>query len=181
MHATYNESRLLNVMTALENIINLHLPKNDTRTLSDNQFRRLRAAVQETIDQFLARESSLATRPLLSEELSEKVIELQRRPIKRKWRSLAEQWEIPLDGLTPESIDEAISARNSIVHEGVYYRPNVEQTDLWSHFTAIRELVIRVIFVAIGFKGRYISHHGGYHWATFPPASTSSESQSAPA
>src|SRR5947209_16140958 len=38
----------------------------------------------------------------------------------------------------------------------------------WTHVTIIREVAVRFVFTAIGYKGRYISHVGGYHDAVFP-------------
>jgi len=42
--------------------------------------------------------------------------------------------------------------------------------DRWTHVTIIREVAVRFLFTAIGYKGRYISHVGRYHDAVFPPA-----------
>ena len=53
-----------------------------------------------------------------------------------------------------------------IVHQGHYIQPN---QNLWAHAMVARELVIRFIFRAIGFQGRYISHLDRYHLAYFPP------------
>jgi hypothetical protein len=36
--------------------------------------------------------------------------------------------------------------------------------------TVVREVVVRILFAAIGYRGRYISYLGGHHEAVFPPA-----------
>ena len=68
-----------------------------------------------------------------------------------------------------QSFTAAIDARNGIVHEGRYHDPAKTQQPLWDHVTVVREIVTRLVFRALGFEGRYVSHLGGYHEATFPP------------
>ena len=39
----------------------------------------------------------------------------------------------------------------------------------WNHVTIVREVVVRFLLSALGFKRRYFSYVGGYHYAVFPP------------
>jgi hypothetical protein len=79
------------------------------------------------------------------------------------------RWDVPLEGMTKKMIGDAFRARNEIIHEGRYYVESETRPDLWGHFCVVREIVTRIIFRAVGFEGRYISHLGGYHDAEFPP------------
>jgi hypothetical protein len=170
MHATYNEMRLLCAMTALENLISSNLPKKDKLLLKDSVFGKLRPRLRTQIEAFLIESGLGAASPELATELVPKLSELQRASLKYKLRLMISRWSIPMDGLSIENVDAAISARNLIVHEGAYYKAGAQQTELWTHVTAVREMVIRAILTAIGFRGRYISHWGGLHDATFPPS-----------
>jgi hypothetical protein len=58
------------------------------------------------------------------------------------------------------------TARDLIIHRGHYYEG--EREDLWEHVTVIREIVVRFLLTAIGYKSRYLSYLGGYHDAQFP-------------
>jgi hypothetical protein len=98
-----------------------------------------------------------------------KLAELQRRSLRRKLDILIERWSVPMEGITKPMIRNAFNARNEIIHEGRYYVEGETRSELWGHYCVIREIVTRVIFCAIGFKGRYISHLDGYHQASVPP------------
>ena len=78
------------------------------------------------------------------------------------------RWNVPLDGISDAQIGQAIKARNAIVHS-VYHPGTEDGPDLWDHMTVVRELVVRFLLTAIGYRGQYISHVGGYHHAYFPP------------
>jgi hypothetical protein len=168
MEATYNEVRLVNAMTALENLVNSNT-RDVRRLLDDRLFVKLKKALAATIDQF-ARENSLhENHPKLLEELTAKLDELQRRALRRKLDVLFERWSVPMEGITKPMIRAAFNARNEIIHEGRYYVEGETRPKLWEHFCVVREIVTRIIFRAIGFEGRYVSHLGGYHDAVFPP------------
>ena len=108
------------------------------------------------------------------EDLGEKLLDLNRRPLRRKLYLLAARWNVPLDGISDVQISQAIKARNAIVHSG--HHPTAEDgPDLWDHMTIVRELVVRFLLTAIGYHGQYISHVGGYRFAHFPPDDTDAD------
>ena len=92
---------------------------------------------------------------------------LNRQSIVQKLYILAKRWAVPLDGISRKQIKTAKDARDSIVHRGHYDKDG--SNELWEHVTVEREIVIRFLFTAIGYQGRYISHLGGFHHAQFPP------------
>lgn len=76
-----------------------------------------------------------------------------------------------MSGVENVALKSAKQARDKVVHRGQYYEDAKESDgDLWTYVTVVREVAVRFLFTAIGFKGRYISHVGGYHDAEFPPA-----------
>lgn len=101
--------------------------------------------------------------------MTTKLAELQRRSLRRRLDILLARWSVPMEGITKAMIRGAFNARNEIIHEGRYYLEGETRPELWEHYCIIREIVTRMIFSAIGFKGRYISHLGGYHQASYPP------------
>lgn len=106
-------------------------------------------------------------------ELNEKLPELNRRSFINKIYRLADRWSVPLVEISREEVSAAIQARNSIVHRGHYYddgeRSNDDLIELWDHVTHVRELVVRFLLTAVGYRGPYISYVGGFHNAQFPP------------
>jgi len=168
MASSYDEVRLVNAMTALENLIDSNLPQDEAIIEPKREFARTRKALRKVIKACIAK-WPLPKAELVVEELDERLADLNRRSLRRKLYRLAALWEVPLDGISDEQIRHAIGARNAIVHTGKH--PEVEDgPDLWARMTIVRELVVRFLLTAMGFRGQYISHFGGYHFAHFPPA-----------
>lgn len=168
MEATYNEVRLVNAMTALENLVSSNT-RDSKQLLDDALFAKLKSVLSVAIKEFAQKNEFQTTYPALADELTVKLAELQRRSLRRKLDILLERWSVPMAGITKSMIRDAFNARNEIIHEGRYYVEGETRQDLWGHYCVVREIVTRLIFSAIGFKGRYISHLGGYHPAVFPP------------
>ena len=169
MDAPYSEGRLVNAMTALENIIENNLEERDALILPRSQFEKTRRHLRKIIGDCLANLPSDASTEALT-EINEKLTELNRRSLLRKLDILAERWQVPIHDIGPANIRAAKQARDRIVHRGQYFDPAATgDADLWAHVTVIREIAARFLLTAIGFKGRYISYIGGYHDADFPP------------
>jgi hypothetical protein len=170
MATTYNEVRLVNAMTALENLIDSNLTEAEARIEPPREFEKTRKVLRKVIRACLERwspERAEAAR----EELGEKLLDLNRRALRRKVHLLATRWKVPLDGITDDQISQAIKARNVIVHAG-HYPATDDDADLWHHMTIVRELVVRFLLTAIGYHGQYVSHVGGYRLTNFPPRET---------
>jgi hypothetical protein len=169
MEAIYNEERLINAMTALENLIDSNLEERDTLIQPKQAFKKtrrvLRKAIRSCLEKWSAEDSAEALM-----ELNEKLIDLNRRSFLRKLQILAARWDVPLNGISEDSLNAAKQARDKVVHRGQYYEDWEEgDADLWTHAAIIREAAVRFLFTVIGYKGRYISYVGGCHDATFPP------------
>jgi hypothetical protein len=170
MVATYNEVRLVNAMTALENLIDSNLSRDEALILPRNQFDKVRRVLFGIIRACVSKWAPDAAEDVLI-ELNEKLLDLNRRSLLRKLEILKRRWSVPLGGIEDAALKAAKQARDKVVHRGQYYEDAKEtDPDLWSHVTVVREVAVRFLFTAIGFKGRYISHMGGYHDAEFPPS-----------
>jgi hypothetical protein len=129
---------------------------------------KLRQVIKKCVEKWTKEEAENAKDFVV--ELNERLADLNRRSIFQKIKTLSERWSVPLDGICDEEIRAAKRARDLIVHRGHYYEEeNEEREDLWGHVTIIREIVVRFLLTAIGYKGSYLSYHGGYHDADFPP------------
>ena len=175
MDATYNEVRLVNAMTALENLVNSNLATSDRLIQDHKQFEKTtRPAIRSQIRTIIADWPSDEANAFVA-ELNEKLPELNRRSFINKIYKLAELWSVPLAKISREEISAAIQARNNIVHRGHYYddgeRSNDDLVQLWDHVMCVRELVVRFLLTVVGYRGPYISYIGGFHNAEFPPVS----------
>jgi len=105
-------------------------------------------------------------------QLYEKIGEFERRSFKRKLCALLAKLAVPTEDLGEARISAAIDARNQVVHQGVYGQADEEGAwtmDLWGHLTVIRELVTRIVFGTVGYRGPYLTHVGGTRDAVFLP------------
>jgi len=172
MDATHNEVRLLNAMTALENLVASNLDDERAQILPVKDFEKIRKTLRQIIKKCTAKWSS-AEEQKKSEvvvDLNEKLIDLNRRAIFQKIKALAAQWAVPLAGISDEQIKAAKQARDRIIHRGHYYEDdNNGQVDLWEHVTVARELIVRFLLTVIGYKGKYTTYIAGHNSVDFPP------------
>jgi len=168
MEATYKEVSLVNAMTALENLVASNLGDNDKLIQPKNGFKTLRKVLKQRIDKWSTDEANIADG--IVGELDEKLAELNRRSLRNNLITLTQRWSVPLDGIGEDKINAAKKARDLIVHRGHYSNDGQDvNDDLWEHVTVIREIVVRFLLTAIGYRGGYFSYLGGYHDAQFPP------------
>lgn len=170
MDSSYGEVRLINAMTVLENLVASNLVEEDTLILKEKkEFEKYRRTLRKVLKQCIKKWPTDYTKKpedILS-DINERLADLNRRSILQKLDTLAKHWSVPLEGISKEKINAAKKARDLIVHQGHYYEGS---NDLWEeHVMVVREIAIRFLFTAIGYKGRYISHLGGFHEAQFPP------------
>lgn len=175
MEATYNEVNLVNAMTALENLVASNLGDNDSLIRPKKGFDKtrkvLRTVLRQCIDKWSIDEAGNAEE--IVRELNERLADLNRRSILQKLMILAERWSVPLDGIGEDKIQAAKQARDRIVHRGHYYDDGKDVSgELWEHVTVVREVVVRFLLTAIGYRGSYFTYIGGCHDAQFPPQVT---------
>lgn len=172
MDAKYNEVRLINAMTVIENLVASNLDESATQILPTKEFNKTRSVLRDVIRKCINHrysDNEELTRALV-EDFNERLNDLNRRSIFDKLNALIRQWGVPLDGISQEQIKSAKRARDLIVHRGHYYDGDDHTNgELWDHFTLIRELVVRILFTALGYHGQYISYVGGAKDVNFPP------------
>lgn len=172
MEATYNEVRLVNAMTALENLVASNLGDNDALIRPKREFEKTRRTLRAVLRQCIVKWSTDDAEKIdeIVLELNERLADLNRRSILQKLVALAKRWSVPLDGIGEDKIKAAKQARDLIVHRGHYYDSGkVGGDDLWEHVMVVREIVVRFLLTAIGYRGGYFSYIGGCHDAQFPP------------
>ncbi|MFZ1546156.1 MAG: hypothetical protein WAT12_03525 [Candidatus Nitrotoga sp.] len=168
MEATYKEVGLVNAMTALENLVVSNLDDNDRLIQPKKEFKILRKVLKQGIEKWSTNEANIANG--IVGELDEKLAELNRRSLLNNLTTLTQRWSVPLDGISEDKIKAAKKARDLIVHRGHYSNDGKDvNDDLWEHVTVIREIVVRFLLTAIGYRGGYFSYIGGCHDAQFPP------------
>lgn len=168
MEATYKEVGLVNAMTALENLIVSNLNESDRLIQPIAEFKILRKVLKQRIEKWSTDEANIADG--IVGELDEKLAELKRRSLLNNLMTLTQRWSVPLDGIGKDKIIAAKKARDFIVHQGQYSNGgNDVNDDLWEHVMVIREIVVRFLLTAIGYRGGYFSYIGGCHDAQFPP------------
>ena len=172
MDSSYSEVRLVNAMTALENLVDSNLGDKDALILSKGEFNKTRKVLRQVIEKCIVKWSDVDSEKIGDgvNEINAKLSDLNRRSIFEKIKRLAELWSVPLDGISDEQIKSAKSARDRIVHRGNYYKAGEDNSDdLWKHVIVIREIVVRFLLTVINYKGSYCSYLGGYHITQFPP------------
>ena len=171
MDAEYSEVRLVAAMTALENLIDANSLDEEALIQPRRDFEKTRRTLRKVIRACLKQWPPSDGEGLL-EELNEKLADVNRRPLLAKLDLLAKRWGVPLEDISQKSLRAAKNARDRIVHRGHYYEDAKDSdADLWTHVVVVREIAVRFLLTAIGYKGRYISYLGGYHDADFPPLS----------
>lgn len=171
MDASYNEVKLVNAMTVLENLVASNLDESDSLIMEKRKFDKVRRSLRSVIKVCLNSSpvDQFATISEVVAELDERLGDLNRRSIINKLMMLIDLWSVSLEGIEISQIKAAKKARDQIVHTGHYAKDR--DGELWDHAMVIREIVVRFLFTAIGYKGPYISFIGGYHHTSFPPPS----------
>ena len=178
MDSSYNEVRLVSAMTVLENLVASNLDDKDSLIRPAGEFKKTRAVLRDVIRRCTQKWGTEDTELVkeITTELNERLGDLNRRSILKKLKILTDRWSVPLDGISEAQIISAKRARDLIVHRGHYYDEGIDDTDeLWHHVTVVHEIVVRFLFTAIGYRGRYISFLGGMHHADFPPPSQATQ------
>jgi hypothetical protein len=161
--APHDEIRFFNAVTAIENIVDIMLAPDERAVLPKAQFEKLRKHLRQTV-RAQKIEGKIAT------TIFEKMGDLNRLSLKEKIAILIGKNQIPIAGIGWPRIQQALQARNRVVHTGRYWDGERKgRGDLWEHIVVMRELAVRIFLTVLGFEGRYISLLDGYHLAQFPP------------
>jgi ApeA N-terminal domain 1 len=150
----YDENRLLNAMSALENIID--------RCAIDGVDKFLRASAFKKVAQ---RIRLVLTELEAPAGMKEKVSELNRRSLADKIMELLNDRKIVTTDLPTNWLNIVIRQRNMIVHTGISGDIDDQQPDILDHTIWVREIVTRLILQRLGFSGAYRSWlHNDQQW-----------------
>jgi len=146
----YDESRLINAMSALENIVARCDLEEIEFFLDKPEFNKLAKAVRGT----LKAQGAPA-------QMNTKVTELNRRSLGHKIEALIAARGIVTDDFPPEWLATIIRQRNLIVHTGVSPQFGEFEPDTLDHTIWAREIATRIILERLGFAGGFRSwlHH----------------------
>jgi len=171
METTHSEVRLVNAMTALENLIAANLSESEALVMPSKEYEKIRRLLRGDVARRIKGIGADAKKAeAVVRELNEKLAELNRRSLMRKMAILAQRWSVQLEEIGIGRIQAAKQARDRIVHCVYFYEADPPRTsdDLWEHVTVTREIIVRFLLAAIGYRGKYISYVGGYHDSDFP-------------
>ena len=146
----YDESRLINAMSALENVLDrCGLEEVDT-FMTPSSFKRVASRVR-----------ALLTEVAVPEGMAGKVPELNRRPLGEKVTALLAARGIIVTDMPEGWLATVIRQRNTVVHTGVSGDFGEQEPDTLDNTIWVREVVTRIVLDQLGFEGAFRSwlHH----------------------
>lgn len=159
----YEESRLVNAMSALESI----LARSGMPTLFIADAARF-DDLKRKVRKFLKAEKAPG-------RMGSKVDELNRRSFRDRLEDLLRDRAIETVGLPDGWLDAIIDARNVLIHTGVAPELHAPDARLIDRIVWAREIATRIMLEAIGFAGQYQSWVLGGAYASFPGCRPMSE------
>ena len=146
----YDESRLVNAMSALENILDRCGVGEVDAFMGSSAFGRVASRVRGVL-----REIGVP------EGMASKVPELNRRSLAEKVQALVQARGIVVTDFSDNWLSTVIRQRNVIVHTGVSGEFGDYEPDTIDHTVWVREVIFRIILERLGFEGAYRSwlHH----------------------
>lgn len=164
MQTNYSEGMLINSMTVVENLVGSNLDDEDVYILTPKRYEKLRKKLSAEIKADLAEwVTDIGEQASLVSEFNERLVDLRRRSLMDKIILLSQRWGVHLDDIRLDELQEAKKARDHVVHRGYYRSPVDDGDDLHDHLLIVREVIVRFVLTALGYKGTYWSYRGGYH------------------
>lgn len=142
----YDENRLVNAISALENILDNAELDGLANYLGNSKFKKIAKQVRQVLRDAAA-----------PDQMLNKVAELNRRSLAEKVETLLAERRIEANDMPEDWLDIAIKQRNHIVHRGFARRVADENEDVLDHTVWVREIVTRIILQQLGFEGGYRS------------------------
>lgn len=150
----YEESRLLNAMSAIENILDRCGLTEIADLMTKSAFKGVAKKVRDLLEEL----GAPAT-------MSQKVPELNRRPFNDKVEALLAARGIVTRDMPAGWLAAIIRLRNRIVHTGLAADSADDEPGTFGHTIWAREIAFRIILERLGFEGGYRSwlHHDEQH------------------
>lgn len=146
----YDESRLLNAMNAIENILDRCGLSDIADFITDAAFKDLARKIRAFLKEIGAPAG-----------VAGKVNELNRRALREKVEALLSARNIVTRDMPADWLTKVIQQRNLIIHTGVAGDIGEHEPDTLDHTIWAREILVRVILERLGYEGAYRSwlHH----------------------
>ena len=89
-------------------------------------------------------------------------------PLACRINMMLSEMEISRKDIEADKIKEPATLRNKIVHRSHTPKKEKEDDEIWEAILLSREVLVRVVFSMLGFKGTYFCYLGGRHRRAFP-------------
>ncbi len=162
LDANYTEARLITAAIALEHLVNNYLSQKEKIREEADSFAKKCDRLTSLIEaEFSSRDD--ARRVLAS------IKAVNNLSFGEKLSAFLSKWNISLEGLMPNVVQNLVNVRNAIAHGRMLKEePKTKKLDQWSMYLNIREIIVRVILLRIGYVGNYECYVGGQHTRHFP-------------
>jgi hypothetical protein len=166
-HPRYSELQLIAATTALEHLVSVfEQKKGSPKILKPELFEKLlgtvRPAWRKTLEEFKLPHD-------LAARMDTKLETLNEGNFRDKLKAMLDAYTLPLADLGMTRINDAVAARNRVIHVGLY-RNKEDESNLQQHVAVLRELLKRICLTLLQYDGQYFSLLNGPHWTHFPPA-----------
>jgi len=154
----YNEARFVSQMTAIEHLIYVFSEQSPDATYIDKRCFNVTIApiVIEALKQELNKLSLPEDQALDAlKGMSQSLKGINRRSLRSNLDRMIRLYRVPIEGLQ-DSIKPLIDTRNAIVHRGLSSRDD-DSAALGQRVAEAEELLRRIIFALLLFRGRYTS------------------------
>jgi len=155
--SSIDEVRFLTLMTAIETILDNLVPTRRSTIIPKTDFEPIRDAL---IDVLSGRDLTETH----AEIFANKIKGLNQATLSNKLQAVIEKYELPTDLFADDVLRRLNKQRVSIVHKG-FAR---EDDDLWQCLLLARELIVRIVFAELRFKGTIESYAEGYERQQVP-------------
>lgn len=166
----YDEARFVAQMTAIEHLLFVFQKTTETTYLHKTLFKKqvvppLQKKLVELVNALAVNE---ATKEEATAGIANGIRGANRRSLRTNLLLMLAAYDVPLDGLS-DWIGGMIEVRNNIVHRGIH-NPGGEDIELNEHVAAAEELIRRIVFALLGFRGQYTTWFGRIEDRDFCPA-----------
>ena len=166
-HPRYSELQLIAAMTALEHLVSVFEQKNGSpKILKPELFAKLLETVRPAWRKTLEEEFKLPHD--LTARMDAKLDPLNEGNFRDKLKAMLDAYTVPLADLEIQRINDAVAARNRVIHVGLY-RNKEDEANLQQHVAVLRELLKRICLTLLQYEGQYFSLLNGPQWMHFPP------------
>jgi hypothetical protein len=169
------EAYYLHLMTALEHMVSRHSEGKSKARFDKTKFKNVIRPALAVAAERLKEEAAISEPDL--QALLGKLGDLNRLSLRDSLEVMLSEWGVRYEDLVEEvSLADLVDIRNDITHGGAI--EDLEADGLEHFFRCLDtlvELLKRIFMSTWGYQGKYISHLGEYHEATYPPESADVE------